>query len=118
MDAYDVMCYFELESNPNLFKRAVTLPSGGGGDFFTTLAVEGDAFLDLPLEQMFNEEGIHDGEEIRALTQQFHREVTLARLGAYFHLADCIEPSTDLSAEIAESEIKEMVRALVGRVPE
>ncbi len=113
MKREDIVKYFKLENNEDLFEIAIKPPSCGGGSEFDNLALEGDRVLDQAFESILNSmEILTKGDKAR-YRASFHNSITLSNIGRTLGFDRMLSP-LDSTYVIQIKDLKEMVEALLG----
>lgn len=112
-DKIDLRKIFFLESEPELYKEAITPKSCGGGDNLKNLALFGDNVLNITLLKFFSKKGIKNSGKLTVKIKAIHNEWTLLKIGEFLGITDEMNPK-DFNHEISDNELKESVEALIG----
>ncbi|MHA1237062.1 MAG: putative dsRNA-binding protein [Candidatus Hodarchaeales archaeon] len=110
-----LMEYFQLSENRELFSLAIQPKSCGGGDTFKFLALYGDSVLNLLLLDIISKKGIGNSGQITEIIQSFHNEKTLTLLAQQLKIDKIIEDEFG-NVKPTHNDLKECIEALLGGV--
>ena len=105
--------FFGLEHNLDLFQKALTPKSCGGGHEFKYLALIGDIILDLSFLAIMSGGQVVDSGFLTPEMKTFHNDDTLYQVAVVLKLNSFMIP-TDANHTINEDEMKEAFEALLG----
>jgi dsRNA-specific ribonuclease len=111
MDKKELLAFFKLEDQIDLFEQATKPKSCGGGDEFKQLAMHGDTTINRALMDIYSH--IKNTGRQTKLRTTFHSARTLIQIGRILKL-DQIISSYDKKHTATNNEIKEAVEALLG----
>ena len=110
---YQLMEYFQLSEDKEIFSLAIQPKSCGGGDAFKFLALYGDSVLNLILLDIISKKGIGNSGQITEIIQSFHNEKTLTQLAKQLKI-DKIMGEEFGNDKPTQNDLKECIEALLG----
>ena len=111
----ELMEYFLLSDNEEIFSLAIQPKSCGGEDAFKFLALYGDGVLNLSLLDIISNKGINNSGQITELIQSFHNEKTLTKIAGKLNI-DQLMKETFEKEQITLNDLKESIEALLGGI--
>ncbi len=108
-----LMEYFQLSENEEIFSLAIQPKSCGGGDAFKFLALYGDSVLNLLLLDIISNKGISNSGQITEIIQSFHNEKTLTQIAKQLKI-DKIMIEEFGNESPTQNDLKECIEALLG----
>ena len=110
-----LMEFFLLSENRDIFSLAIQPKSCGGGDTFKFLALYGDSVLNLILLDIISKKGISNSGQITEIIQSFHNEKTLTHIAKQLKI-DKIMDKEFGNAKPSQNDLKECIEALLGGI--
>ena len=108
-----LMEYFHLSENEEIFSLAIQPKSCGGGDSFKFLALYGDCVLNLILLDIISNKGIGNSGQITEIIQSFHNEKTLTRIAKQLEINKILNNEYG-NEKATKNDLKECIEALLG----
>jgi len=94
----ELMEYFLLSDNEEIFSLAIQPKSCGGEDAFKFLALYGDGVLNLSLLDIISNKGINNSGQITELIQSFHNEKTLTKIAGKLNIDQLMKETFEKEA--------------------
>jgi dsRNA-specific ribonuclease len=108
-----LMEYFHLSDDEELFKQAIHPKSCGGGHSFKFFALIGDIILNLVLLEIISNNEPMDTGELTEAIQAIHNKQTLIRIAQHLKLPFVMENEFETHC-FSDNDLKEGIEALLG----
>jgi dsRNA-specific ribonuclease len=108
-----LMEFFQLTEEGEIFSLALQPKSCGGGDDFKFLALYGDTVLSLLLLDIISNKGIGNSGQITEIIQSFHNEYTLTQLAMQLNIDSFLKKEFE-NENPTQNDLKECIEALLG----